>query len=169
MNLPPRHQYCSQCGSDLVERFVPEEGRERLVCTSCGYIHYVNPHIVAGTIPVSDGRVFLLRRAIEPRLGYWTFPAGFMEMGETTEEAAARETAEELNLKVNIRRLLNVYSLPTMSTVHIIYVADALSQPTGGKETLEFSLFQPDQIPWDDLAFWSTRAALTEWLDGPTS
>lgn len=162
-------EFCWLCGGGLQERFVAEEDRDRLVCSACGHIHYINPKIVAGTIPVQQGSVWLLRRAIEPRYGYWTFPAGFMEMGETTEEAAARETAEELNLKVNIRRLLNVYSLPTMSTVHIIYVADALSQPTGGKETLEFSLFQPDQIPWDDLAFWSTRAALTEWLDGQTS
>jgi ADP-ribose pyrophosphatase YjhB (NUDIX family) len=165
VNLPSTHHYCSQCGSHLAARFVPEEGRERLVCASCRYIHYVNPHIVAGTIPVSEGRVFLLRRAIEPRLGYWTFPAGFMEMGETVQEAAARETLEELNLRVRLRNLLGIYSRPTMTTVHIIYLADAISEPSLGTEALEFSSFRRDEIPWEDLAFWSTQAALRDWIE----
>jgi ADP-ribose pyrophosphatase YjhB (NUDIX family) len=156
--------FCPHCADRLQERFVPEEERDRLVCTGCGQILYINPKIVAGTIPVVDGRVWLLRRGIEPRYGSWTFPAGFMEMGESVEEAAARETLEELNVQVTIRRLLNVYSLPTMSTVHIIYLAEALTDATGGKETLEFATFAPHEIPWDDLAFWSTRAALEDWV-----
>ncbi|MBV9279619.1 MAG: NUDIX hydrolase [Chloroflexi bacterium] len=157
--------FCPACGHPLQLRHVPEEERERLVCTSCGHIYYINPKVVAGTIPAAEGRIWLLRRAIEPRLGYWTFPAGFMEMGETVEEAAIRETREELNLEISIGRLLNVYSLPHMTTVHIIYRARALSRPTGGKEALEFASFAPGDIPWDDLAFWTTRRALEDWLD----
>ena len=156
--------YCEICGSQLIQRFVPEEDRDRLVCVDCGHIHYINPKIVAGTIPVAERRVWLLRRAIEPRLGAWTFPAGFMEMGETVEEAAARDTREELNLEVRLCRLLNVYSRPVTSTVHIVYLAEALSLPTGGKETLEFDSFAPEEIPWDELAFWSTREALQDWI-----
>ncbi len=152
------------CGAPLQNRFVVDEERERLVCTGCGHIYYINPKVVAGTIPVHEGGVWLLRRAIEPRLGAWTFPAGFMEMGESVEEAAVRETLEELNVQIRIERLLNVYSLPSMSTVHVIYLAQAVSQPTGGKETLEFAHFSPADIPWDELAFWSTHAALQDWI-----
>src|SRR5947209_18688671 len=93
-STPPA--YCPACGGDLAEKYIPDELRDRLICVRCQRIHYLNPSIVAGVIPVIDGRVWLLRRAIEPRYGTWTFPAGFMEMGETVEEAAARETREEL-------------------------------------------------------------------------
>ena len=160
----PKATYCLVCGEPLVECYVEAEERERSVCDACGYIHYLNPKVVAGTIPVHDGRVWLLRRAIEPRRGHWTFPAGFMEMDETVEEAAARETREELGIRIRLDRLLNVYSRSSMTTVHIIYLAEALSQPSGGKETLEYADFVPDEIPWDDLAFWSTQAALRDWV-----
>jgi ADP-ribose pyrophosphatase YjhB (NUDIX family) len=156
--------YCPVCGERLEDRYVVEEERDRLVCVGCGHILYVNPKVVAGTIPVADGRVWLLRRAIEPRVGAWTFPAGFMELGETVEEAAARETLEELHLKVKLGPLLNVYSRPEISTVHIIYLAEALSQPSLGKEALEFASFAPSEIPWDDLAFSTTRSALKDWV-----
>lgn len=145
-------------------RFVEGEDRDRFVCESCGSIHYLNPKIVAGTIPIESGKVWLLRRAIEPRIGYWTFPAGYMELGETVEQAAARETAEELGLEIHIERLLDVYSWPHLTTVHIIYLAEALGTPTGGKETLEYRLFRPAEIPWDTLAFNSTHRALGDWV-----
>lgn len=138
-----------------------------MVCDSCGYIHYRNPTPVAGTIPVTDGGVWLLRRAVAPRIGYWTFPAGFMELGETVEEAAVRETREELNLQVEIERLLNVYSWSHLHTIHIIYVARAVSSPSAGSEALDFGLFAPNEIPWDDLAFNTTHAALRDWLALP--
>jgi ADP-ribose pyrophosphatase YjhB (NUDIX family) len=160
--------FCPDCGQALFERFVPEEDRFRLVCDSCGRIHYINPVVVAGTIPVRESGVWLLRRAIEPRYGAWTFPAGFMEMGETVEDAARRETKEELNLDVRLERLLGVYSRPPMTTVHVVYLAQALSEPTAGRETLEFAWFRSGQIPWDELAFWSTRTALQEWVDSLT-
>lgn len=156
--------YCIQCAQPLRHAFVEEEGRERLLCAECGYIHYLNPKIVAGTIPVQDGGVWLLRRGIQPRLGAWTFPAGFMEMGETVPEAAARETREELNLAVDVGPLVGIYSHPGMTTVHIVYVATPLGVPSAGSEALEIGLFEPDEIPWDDLAFAATREALRDWL-----
>jgi len=160
-----QYGFCMACGGELDKRFVENEGRDRLVCVACGEIHYVNPKIVAGTIPVApDGRIWLLRRGIEPRIGSWTFPAGFMEMGETVEEAAARETMEELNLPVRIDRLLGVYARSTAATVHIVYVAEALGDPSIGHETLSFQGFVPKDIPWAELAFWSTRQALRDWV-----
>ncbi len=156
--------FCPACGAPLVERFVPDEGRNRLVCESCGRIHYLNPKVVAGALPVVDGRIWLLRRAIEPAYGAWTFPAGFMEMGETVEDAARRETREELNMEIRLQRLLNVYSRPAMPTVLVVYLADAISEPSIGHETLEFASFSATEIPWKHLAFWNTHAALRDWL-----
>ena len=161
--------FCPLCASPLVQRFIPDEMRERLICAGCGHIYYINPNVVAGVIPVSNGRVWLLRRAIEPRYGAWTYPAGYMEMGETVEEAAARETREELNLDVRMRSLLGVYSRPPMTTVVIVYLADSISDPSVGHETLEYASFAPADIPWDDLAFWSTRAALADWVESLSS
>lgn len=156
--------FCPACGGLLLERFVPEEVRDRLVCESCGRIHYINPNVVAGALPIVNGRVWLLRRGIEPAYGAWTFPAGFMEMGETVENAARRETLEELNLEIKVQRLLNVYSRPATPTVLVVYLAEALSDPSIGHETLDFGSFSPAEIPWKHLAFWNTHAALRDWL-----
>lgn len=145
-------------------RYVEEEDRDRLVCGSCDHIHYVNPPAVAGTIPETNGRVWLLRRAIEPRYGFWTFPAGFIEMGESTEEAAARETREELGMDIRITGLLGVFSRAAWSNVLVVYGAEPLSAATGGHETLEYRLFAPEEIPWSELAFPSTREALQTWV-----
>lgn len=161
-NSPPR--FCPGCGQPLEMQFVEAEDRHRLVCTQCSEIHYINPKVVAGVMPVVDGRVWLLRRAIQPRLGTWTFPAGFMEMGETVEQAAQRETFEELHLEVRLIRLLNIYSRTESPTVLIVYLAEALTEPTGGSEALEFACFGPDEIPWADLSFWNTEAALRDWI-----
>jgi ADP-ribose pyrophosphatase YjhB (NUDIX family) len=161
-NSPPR--YCPACSNPLAQQYVAAEERERLVCSSCAEIFYINPKVVAGVVPIRDGRVWLLRRAIQPRLGAWTFPAGFMEMGETVEQAAWRETFEELHMDVNITRLLNIYSRPESPTVLIVYLADALTEPMGGSEALEFASFGPDTIPWSRLAFWNTEAALRDWV-----
>src|SRR5579872_1610300 len=121
--LRPAATFCPACGSALEERLVEAEGRNRLVCNSCGHIHYLNPTVVAGTIPVVGDGIWLLRRAIEPRYGAWTYPAGFVELGESVEDAAVRETREELNLPVQIRRLLGVYSRPVMTSVVVVYIA----------------------------------------------
>lgn len=161
-NSPPR--FCPGCGNLLSVQYVDVEERDRLVCSSCSEIHYVNPKVVAGVMPTLNGQVWLLRRAIHPRFGAWTFPAGFMEMGESVEEAASRETFEELHMEVRITGLLNIYSRPESPTVLIVYLADALTHPTGGSEALEFARFSPETIPWQDLAFWNTEAALRDWM-----
>jgi ADP-ribose pyrophosphatase YjhB (NUDIX family) len=154
--------FCPTCGSGLDRKFVELEGRDRLVCPA-GHIHYENPNVVAGTIPVRDGRVWLLRRSIEPRTGFWTFPAGYMELGESAEEAAARETLEEIGLDVKLTGLLNVYSRPEAVAVFIVYLATAEGEAIACDEALEVRAFAPHEVPWEDLAFWSTRRALEDW------
>jgi ADP-ribose pyrophosphatase YjhB (NUDIX family) len=144
---------------------VPAEGRERLICAE-SHIHYENPNIVAGTIPIHDGKVWLLRRAIEPRIGFWTYPAGFMELGESVEEAAARETLEEIAIDVTLVGPVKVYSRPDARSVFVVFEARASADARAEEEALEVRLFGPDEIPWDDLAFWSTRAALEDWIAG---
>lgn len=155
--------FCPVCGSRLGVRLLPDEDRERLVCTSCGHIHYINPVVVAGTIPVSEGKVWLLRRAIEPRLGTWTFPAGFMEMGESVEQAAIRETREELNIEIELGPLLNVYSRAGAPSVLVAFLAEAVTIPSLSREALEVSAFAADQLPWSELAFPYTHSALRDW------
>lgn len=156
--------FCPACGSPLEERYVEVEERQRLVCVNCSRIHYVNPLIVAGAIPEIGDEIWLLRRAIEPRYGAWTFPAGYMEMWESLEEAAARETREELGIDIRIDSFVGVYSHQRAPSVLVVYRGPALTNPTGGAETLEFKRFRKDEIPWDELAFWNTRAALEDWV-----
>jgi ADP-ribose pyrophosphatase YjhB (NUDIX family) len=158
-------QFCRVCGGSLSRMLVEAEARDRLVCEQ-GHILYENPNIVAGTIPVFNGRVWLLRRSIEPRSGYWTFPAGYMELGESVEEAAARETLEEIGIDVKLTGLLNVYSRPEAVAVFVVYLAEASGDAVAQAETLEVQAFWPEEIPWDDLAFWSTRKALEDWVNG---
>jgi ADP-ribose pyrophosphatase YjhB (NUDIX family) len=157
--------YCLNCGSGLAESLLPTESRPRLVCASCGYIHYLNPKVVCGTLPVEGDKVWLLRRGIEPRLGYWTYPAGFLEIDETTEEAARRETLEEIGCDVEITGLFGVYSRPE-APVNIVYLArladDGLPCTTG--EALEVRAFARADIPWTALAFPSTYLVLQDWV-----
>lgn len=158
-------RFCPRCGGGLTERLVAGETRERLVCDQCSYVFYLNPKVVASCIPVLNGRVILGRRAIEPRLGSWTYPSGFVELGETVEAAAQRETREEINVEVEIQSLLNVYSRPQAGIVAVAYLGVVVEgEPSPGPETLEVELFRPDQIPWDDLSFDSTVRALREWV-----
>ena len=161
------NRYCLVCGSALIEGDIPTETRPRLYCASCGYIHYINPKVVCGTLPIEDGRVWLLRRGIEPRLGYWTYPAGFQEIDESSDEAAVRETLEELGCPVEITRLFGVYSRPH-APVNIVYLARLPGNgpaPAPTDEALEVRAFARDEIPWDDLAFISTQAVLRDWVD----
>jgi ADP-ribose pyrophosphatase YjhB (NUDIX family) len=158
-------RFCPRCGGPLTETYVELEEHDRLVCGDCGDILYVNPKLVAGLIPVCDANVWLLRRAIEPRYGTWTFPAGYMEMGETVQDAALRETREELGMEARVDAFLGLYSRATAPTVLAVYTGTATSPPSGGLETLEFALFTIDSIPWNDLAFWNTAAALRDWIN----
>ena len=148
--------FCSECGAKLRETLLPTEDRPRLVCEACGHITYINPKIVSGTLPMQDGKVWLLRRGIEPRYGYWTYPAGYQEIDETTDEAAKRETWEELRLRVEVTKLFGVYSRAGNHVVNVVYMARLLdpgSTPTLTSEATEVGLFGPDEIPWEELAF----------------
>ena len=153
-HLPLPINFCSHCGAKVEQRIPSGETLLRAVCPDCGIIHYQNPKIVAGCIPEWEGQILLCRRAIEPRLGYWTFPAGFMELGESTEEAAMRETLEEANASVIIHSLFGIFSLPHVSQVYVIYRA-ALQDPEfrPGEESLETQLISLEKIPWEQLAF----------------
>jgi ADP-ribose pyrophosphatase YjhB (NUDIX family) len=138
----------------------PGEDRERRVCDSCGFIDYVNPRIVAGVVAHRDDAILLCRRAIEPRKGFWTLPAGFMELGESVEEGACREAREEAGADLKIELLLGVYSIPRIGQVQMFYRAQLLNDPVAGPESLEVGLFTWDNIPWAELAFPSVRWAL---------
>ncbi len=157
-------------GSSNFVRVIPEgEDRERLTCAECGFIAYENPKIVTGSVVEVDGRIMLCRRAIEPRRGFWTIPAGYMELGETVEESARREAAEEACAEIAIDGMLAVYSIARIGQVQVLFRA-RLASPgfAPGPESLEVKLFAWDEIPWDDLAFPSVRWVLNAWRDaGP--
>jgi ADP-ribose pyrophosphatase YjhB (NUDIX family) len=150
-----RIRHCTQCGSDaLVERIPEGDDHLRQVCDACGHIHYVNPKIVVGALPVWQDKVLLCKRAIEPRYGYWTLPAGFMEEGETLEAGATRETMEEAGASIALDGLYTVISLPEISQVYMLFRARLIDGTfQGGRESLEVALFDEADIPWDALAF----------------
>lgn len=154
-------KYCSTCGERVEERIPEGDNRHRYVCVSCHTIHYQNPRIVAGTVPVWNDQVLLCRRAIEPRYGYWTLPAGFMENAETTLEAAARETLEEALARVTMNDLYTVIHVPHIDQVHMFYLATLTGEDFGaGEESLETRLFHLEDIPWDELSFPTVRRTL---------
>jgi ADP-ribose pyrophosphatase YjhB (NUDIX family) len=130
------------------------DNRPRFICSSCNTIHYQNPKIVTGCIPQWEDRVLLCKRAIEPRFGLWTLPAGFLENGETTHQGAARETLEEANARVSIEGLFSLFNLPHIDQVYMIFRGRLLDLEFGaGEESLEVALFPESQIPWDRIAF----------------
>ncbi|MDO5691026.1 MAG: NUDIX hydrolase [Pseudomonadota bacterium] len=156
-------KHCRCCGTTVTHR-VPDDGdnRERAVCPGCGTIHYVNPLLVVGTVPYLGHQVLLCRRAIEPRLGKWTLPAGFMEMGETMMQGAARETVEEAGASVQMGPLFSAMSIPRVGQVHMFYLARLLNDDFSGfgHETLEVRLFAEHEVPWDEIAFTTVRETL---------
>ncbi len=146
-------------------RTIPDgDDRERLTCPDCGFIAYENPKMVAGSVVSVDGKIMLCRRAIEPRRGFWTLPAGYLELRETPEEGAKREAWEEARARIAINALLAVYSVPRISQVQLIYRA-TLAEPgfEAGPESLEVKLFDWADIPWSELAFPSVKWALDEY------
>lgn len=154
-----------QCGQLLAPRLLDGDDRERMVCVGCGFVHYLNPRPVAGVIPVrADGRVLLIRRAIAPREGAWVFPGGYMDLGESAEEAAIRETQEEALLDVTDLQLVGVYTRTGPGVVVIVYEGRALGEGSPGHEATEVAWFRPERIPWADLAFDSTHWALRDFL-----
>ncbi|WP_261539252.1 NUDIX hydrolase [Burkholderia multivorans] len=147
-------KFCSVCGYEVIARIPQGDNRERFVCDHCGTIHYQNPRNVVGTVPVWGEQVLLCRRAIEPRYGFWTLPAGFMEMGETTAEAAARETLEEAGARVEVQNLFTLLNVPHVHQVHLFYLARLVDPEfEAGEESLEVKLFDEADIPWDEIAF----------------
>jgi ADP-ribose pyrophosphatase YjhB (NUDIX family) len=158
--------FCSQCGARVAQRIPPGDHLPRFVCDGCGTIHYQNPRIVVGCVPEHAGRILICKRAIEPRLGYWTVPAGFMENGETLQQGAARESQEEALADVEIGSLLALVSVVHAHQVHVFFRARLATPSFGaGPESLEVKLVRPDEIPWDDIAFLSTRFALERYLE----
>ncbi len=154
-------KYCSQCGSQIRIGVPEHDDRLRHICDACGVIHYHNPKVIAGCIPVWGERVLLCKRAIEPRLGLWTLPAGFMELGENLSTAAAREAKEEANVDVEIEALYNLFSLPHISQVYVFFRARMVEERFfPGYESLETRLFREEEIPWDELAFETVRRSL---------
>jgi len=138
--------------------------RPRLVCPM-GHVTWRNPRLVVGTLPVQSGRVYLARRAIEPGAGLWAYPGGFLELGEATQEGARRETEEETELRVEIGRLVGVYSRPYVGIVTVVYEASVVGgRPEPAAETTEVRAFGPDEIPWDELAFSTVDSALRDWV-----
>ena len=159
-------KYCAECGAPVELRLPQDDNRERHVCTVCATIHYQNPKLIVGAIPEwKDGRILLCRRAIEPRHGLWTLPAGFMENGETTAQAASRETLEEANARIAIQDLYAIYNLPYIDQVQLLYRATLLDLDfSPGVESLEVQLFTEDEIPWDTLAFRPVRYTLEHYF-----
>ena len=155
-------KHCRACGTS-VELRVPDDGdtRERAVRPACGTIHYVNPLLVVGTVPYLGDQVLLCKRAIEPRYGKWTLPAGFMELGETMAQGAARETAEEAGAEVEMGAFFSAMSIPRVGQVHVFYLARLLHDRFDpGHESLEARLFTEGDLPWDELAFTTVRETL---------
>lgn len=159
-------KFCSACGHKVSQKIPEGDNRLRYVCDSCETIHYQNPNVVAGSLPVSGDRVLLCKRAIEPRHGYWTLPAGFMENDETLTEAAARETEEEAHAQVDNLQLYTVISVPGVDQVHVLMLGDLVDDKySAGIESLEVELFREDEIPWDQIAFRAVKITLERYFE----
>jgi ADP-ribose pyrophosphatase YjhB (NUDIX family) len=161
MSVPRRIKHCRVCGTP-VDYVVPaDDNRDRAVCPACGEIHYENPINVVGTVPVFGEQVLLCRRNIEPRRGFWTLPAGFLELGESTADGARRETDEEAGARIELGDLYTVLNVVRAGQVHLFYLARMLDTSLApGPETIEAQLFREDEIPWDEIAFRTVRQTL---------
>ena len=159
-------KFCSECAHP-VNYEVPEgDNRKRAVCSQCGTIHYENPRIIAGTLPIFENKILLCKRAIEPRKGLWTLPAGFMEQSESLEEGAVRETFEEAGIQVTCGQMLSSISVPFISQVHIFFLAEMTSpeHAQSTSESLDVKLFAIEDIPWDEIAFPTVKKTLKHFL-----
>lgn len=159
-------KFCSNCGAVVVSKVPPGDALPRFVCDACNTIHYQNPRMIVGCIPEWEDRILLCRRAIEPRHGLWTVPAGFMENGETTAQGAVRETLEEANAQVEVGPLYALYNIPHINQVYMLFRARMLDTDfSAGAETLEARLFAESEIPWDEIAFATVRNTLEHYYN----
>lgn len=158
--------FCSNCGARVVLKVPEGDFLPRHVCDDCGTIHYVNPKLVVGSVPEYEGRILICKRGIEPRIGYWTIPAGFMENDETLEAGAAREAREEARIEVEIGSLLLLANVTSARQVHVFFRSRMLTPEFGTThESLEVKLVTPAEIPWGELAFPSTEYALRRYVE----
>jgi len=159
-------KFCGHCSAP-VSLVIPQgDNRHRYVCDKCDFIFYENPRIIAGTIHIFGSKILLCKRAIEPRLGYWTLPAGFMENGETTQQAALRETYEEAYARPELGPLFSVCNLPKGNQVHVFYLAHmTLAEYGSGPESLEVELYDEADIPWDEIAFGTVTQTLKRFFE----
>lgn len=158
--------FCNNCGSAVVHRIPEGDSLPRAVCNNCGTIQYENPKVVVGCLPVFGDRILMCKRAIEPKFGLWTLPAGFMEENESASEGAAREALEEANARVEIQDLYTVYSIPHISQVYMMFLAKLVDPDVSpGIESLEVKLVTEAEIPWDQLAFQMVRRTLNHFLE----
>jgi ADP-ribose pyrophosphatase YjhB (NUDIX family) len=164
LTLGDEPSYCPTCGAPVSPQLLEDDHRPRLVCPN-GHVTWRNPRLVVGTLPVRAGRVFLARRSIEPGAGLWTYPGGFLEIGESAQEGARRETEEETQLRIEVGRLIGAYSRPHVGVVTLVYEATVVGgQALPGVETTEVRDFGPDEIPWGELAFTTAESALRDWV-----
>jgi len=162
---PRQQKFCSQCGILNIRKLLEGDNRERDLCDACGAVHYQNPRLVVGTLPIFGDKILLCLRAIEPRANFWTLPAGFMELGEAMDEGAARETQEEAGVRIEMGQLYTVINIPHVDQVHVYFLAKALGPELDpGPETLEARWYGLDEIPWDNLAFKSVSTTLKHYL-----
>jgi ADP-ribose pyrophosphatase YjhB (NUDIX family) len=157
--------YCSQCGERVHLRIPHHDDRERHVCGACGHVHYLNPRIIVCAIPAWEDQVLLCKRAIEPRFGTWTLPGGFMELGESTQEAAARETREEAGASIEVLELYSMFNVIHIDQVHLFFRAKLYTpEYAAGVESLEVGLFREHEVPWHSIAFPAVAATLRQYF-----
>jgi len=159
-------KHCRACGGAVLYRTPADDNRDRAVCGTCETIHYENPLNVVGTLPVLEDKVLLCRRNIEPRHGLWTLPAGFMELGETTEQGAIRETVEEAGARIELEGLFSMLNVVPVGQVHLFYRARMLDDHLDpGPETIEARLFAESEVPWEEIAFRTTKKTLEHFFE----
>lgn len=158
--------FCGNCGQKTTEKIPLGDHQLRRVCTQCGSIHYVNPKVICGALALWKDKVLLCRRAIEPRYGLWTLPAGYMELFETMEQGSARETREEAEAEIDIEQLYCMYNIPRIGQIYVLFKANIIDGKFGaGEETIESRLFSEDEIPWNELAFPSVERTLRHYFE----
>ncbi|HYT54756.1 MAG TPA: NUDIX hydrolase [Verrucomicrobiae bacterium] len=159
------YRFCPRCGGGLEHRLVKSHEPKRLVCQACSFIFYQDPKVVAGTVFMLNGGIVLLKRGVEPALGKWVFPGGYVDRGESVPDAAVRETKEESQLDVKLGPLLNIYSYFRSPNVIVVYTAEVIGgELAAADESIEARIFTPNEVPWHDLAFDSTKDALNDYI-----